>query len=276
MNPMALNEISNEYVSWLKNNLIHLDRGGYQVLSTPFLDPFNDGIEIMLDTDGSESILHDGGRTLENLLDMGVQIDKSERRQSIIQHAIAGCGVRMNNGRLETVVTHANRAQRMHFLTTAILRLNDLWMTASPRTITDFFEIVKEYFDAHGVLYTANKSITGRTVEHPIDFIIPLPKGRDRLIKLISRPSIQAAKIVSFTWFDLQESQPDAERIVLINDLIVDNSSSEFSAEMESNDKPLPKLINENVVSILKGYSNKVINWSDAQNDELFTQKISK
>lgn len=276
MNPMALNEISNEYVSWLKNNLIHLDRGGYQVLSTPFLDPFNDGIEIMLDTDGNESILHDGGRTLENLLDMGIQIDKSERRQSIIQHAIAGCGVRMNNGRLETVVTHANRAQRMHFLTTAILRLNDLWMTASPRTITDFFEIVKEYFDAHCVLYTANKSITGRTVEHPIDFIIPLPKGRDRLIKLISRPSIQAAKIVSFTWFDLQESQPDAERIVLINDLVVDNNSSEFSAEMESNDKPLPKLINENVVSILKGYSNKVINWSDAQNDELFTQKISK
>ena len=276
MNPMALNEISNEYLNWLKNNLIHIERGSSQIVSTPFLDPFNDGIEIMLDTAGNETILHDGGRTLENLLDMGVQIDKSERRQSIIQHAIAGCGVRMNNGRLETIVTHANRAQRMHFLTTAILRLNDLWMTASPRTVTDFFEIVKEYFDEHGVLYTANKSITGRTVEHPIDFIIPLPRGRDRLIKLISRPNIQAAKIVSFSWFDLQESHPDAERIVLINDFVIDNSTAEESEVINSTDKVSPKLVNENVISILNGYSNKVINWSEAQNDELFTQKISK
>ncbi len=276
MNPMALNDISTEYLTWLKSNFIHLDRGNSQVLSTPFLDPFNDGIEIMLDTDGKEAILHDGGKTLENLMDMGVQIEKSERRQSIIQHAIAGCGVRMNNGRLETVVTHANRAQRMHFLTTAILRLNDLWMTASPRTVTDFFEIVKEYFDEHEILYTANKSITGRTVEHPIDFIIPLPKGRDRLVKLISRPSIQAAKIVSFTWFDLQESQPDAERIVLINDVVIENAFSENSENVETTDKAHPKLVNENVISILKGYSNKVINWSEAQNDTLFTQKISK
>lgn len=273
MNPMALNDISTEYLTWLKSNFIHLDRGNSQVLSTPFLDPFNDGIEIMLDTDGKEAVLHDGGKTLENLLDMGVQIEKSERRQSIIQHAIAGCGVRMNNGRLETVITHANKAQRMHFLTTAILRLNDLWMTASPRTVTDFFEIVKEYFDEHEILYTANKSITGRTVEHPIDFIIPLPKGRDRLVKLISRPNIQAAKIVSFTWFDLQESQPDAERIVLINDVITEHA---FSENSETIDNAHPKLVNENVISILKGYSNKVINWSEAQNDTLFTQKISK
>jgi hypothetical protein len=270
MSIQAIQDLSTEYLSWLKNNLIAFERGSDQVLSTPFLDPFNDGIEVSLDTTGGEMLLHDGGKTIENLLDMGVQIEKSDRRQAIIQHAIAGCGVRLNNGRLETVVSHANRAQRMHFLTTAILRLNDLWMTATPRTVTDFFEIVKEYFDEHDILYTANKSITGRTVEHPIDFIIPLPKGRDRLIKLISRPSVQAAKIASFTWVDLQESQPNAERIVFVNDFVRTEDSEENSTDIK------PKAVNDNVTAILKGYSNKIYSWSAASNDADFAKQISR
>jgi Domain of unknown function DUF1828/Domain of unknown function DUF1829 len=270
MSVQAMQELSTEYVSWLKSNLIAFERGSNQILSTPFLDPFNDGIEISLDTTGGEMLLHDGGKTIENLLDMGVQIEKSERRKAIIQHAIAGCGVRLNDGRLETVVTYANRAQRMHFLTTAILRLNDLWMTATPRTITDFFEIVKEYFDEHEILYTANKSITGHTVEHPIDFIIPLPKGRDRLIKLIARPSVQAAKIASFTWVDLKEAQPNAERIVFINDLV----RSDDAEESEPDTKP--KAVNENITAILKGYSDKIYSWSAASNDEGFAKQISR
>jgi hypothetical protein len=270
MSAQAMHDLSTEYLHWLKSNLIVFERGSSQVLSTPFLDPFNDGIEIALDSSGGEMILHDSGKTLENLLDMGVQIEKSERRQTIIQNAVAGCGVRMNNGRLETVVTHGNRAQRLHFLTTAILRLNDLWMTATPRTITDFFEIVKEYLDQHDILYTANKSITGRTVEHPIDFIIPLPKGRDRLVKLIARPSVQAAKIASFTWIDLQEAQPDAQRIVLLNDLATADSADDEQLAVK------PKLVNENVTSILKGYSNKIYSWSAATNDPDFARQISQ
>lgn len=268
MNTLAMHDLSAEYLHWLKSNLIVFERGTSQVLSTPFIDPFNDGIEIQLDSSGGEMVLHDGGRTLDTLMDMGVHIEKSERRQAIIQNAIAGCGVRMNNGRLETVVTHANRAQRMHFLTTAILRLNDLWMTATPRTITDFFEIVKEYFDEHDILYTANKSITGRTVEHPIDFIIPLPKGRDRLIKLVSRPSLQAAKIASFTWIDLKDAQPEAERVVFVNDLVVEERTVEVDAEVK------PKNVNDNVISILKGYSDKIYSWSDAMNEPTFAQQI--
>ncbi len=265
-----MHELSAEYLDWLKGNLIHFERGSSQILSTPFLDPFNDGIEVSLDVSGNEMVLHDDGKTLENLLDMGVQIEKSERRQKIIQHAIAGCGVRITEkGRLETIVTSANRAQRLHFLTTAILRLNDLWMTSTPRSTTDFFEIVKEYFDEHEILYTANKSITGKTVEHPIDFIVPLPKGRDRLIKLISRPSLQAAKIASFTWVDLQDAQPDAERIVLVNDLIGDATSDSDESTTRS------KSVNENVVSILKGYSTRIYPWSEAVNDPQFAKKIS-
>jgi Domain of unknown function DUF1828 len=251
MRAQAAKDLGEEYTHWLRSNMLAFDRGVNAVLSTPFLDPFNDGIEILVDSSGGEMLLHDAGKTIDNLLDMGVQIETSERRQTIIQNAIAGCGVRFNQGRLETVVTPANRAQRMHFLVTAILRLNDLWMTSTPRTVTDFFEIVKEYFDDHDVLYTANKSITGRTVEHPIDFIIPLPKGKDRLIKLLPRPSLQAAKVVSFTWMSDAESD---------------------SGDVAANKKP----IGDNIMSILKGYSNLIYPWSEAVNDHSFADRIRK
>jgi len=269
MKAQVAKDLGEEYTRWLNSNMLAFQHGENPILSTPFLDPFNDGIEIQIDESGGEVLLHDSGKTIDNLLDMGVQIETSERRQALIKNAIAGCGVRLNQGRLETVVTAANRAQRMHFLITAILRLNDLWMTSTPRSVTDFFEIVREYFDAHDVLYTANKSITGRTVEHPIDFIIPLPKGKDRLIKLMPRPSLQAAKIISFTWVDLQESQPDAERVVLMNDVL---GAGDESGEMAVGKKP----ISENILSILKGYSNQIYSWNEAMNDNNFPEKIRR
>ena len=85
MNTQAMQDLSSEYVHWLKSNLIVFERGTSQVLSTPFLDPFNDGIEILLDVTGGEMVLHDGGRTLDTLMDMGVHeifelVTKSGRR----------------------------------------------------------------------------------------------------------------------------------------------------------------------------------------------------
>jgi Domain of unknown function DUF1828/Domain of unknown function DUF1829 len=270
-NVKEMDALGGEYLRWLKGNLIPFKKGEDQALSTPFLDPFNDGIEVLLDSRGEEMVLHDDGRTLDNLMDLGIQTDKSERRQAIIQNAIAGCGVRFNNGRLETVVNPANRAQRLHFLLTAILRLNDLWMSSVPRTSSDFFEMVKEYFDSHDVLYTANKSVTGRTVEHPIDFIIPLPKGRDRFIKLIAKPSLQSAKMAAFTWADLRDTEPTAERVILINDLVLDDSSDTNEAELE----PVKtKSLSETAYAILQGYSNKIHRWSEAANDEGFHNLI--
>lgn len=255
-------DLAKEYLAWLQDRLVTLKRGESQVLSTPFLDPFHDGIEIFTEQHNGQWLIHDGGRTLDNLQDLGVQIEKSDRRQEIIQHAIAGCGVQWRAGRLEAYAGADSLAQRVHFLVTAISRLNDLWMSSTPRTSADFFALVKEYLDEHDAHYIANVPIPGKTVDHPMDFVVSLGRGKERLIKLIGSPSLQSAKLISFTWMELREARPDAERVVVVNDVTLPEAWSEDETETSRH-------LSQQTMGILSAYSSKVLTWS-ARNEEVF------
>ena len=266
MNTLTAPDLARDYLAWLKDRLLTVERGRTKVLSTPFLDPFHDGIEIYCDNSGQEIVLHDGGKTYENLMDLGIQIETSERRQAIIEHAIAGCGVQWANGRLQTVATPDSLPQRAHFLITAVSRLNDLWMTASPRSMSDFFAVVKEFFDAHDVHYIANVPIQGRTVAHPIDFAISLGKGRERLVKLMANPTLQAAKLASFAWIELREARPESQRVVLLNDTVLPDPLGE-EGEQTSKD------VSDKAEAVLQTYSHNVLRWS-ARNDPAFERSL--
>src|SRR3990172_10133344 len=125
-------DLARDYLTWLRERLKTVQRGDTHVLVTPFLDPFHDGIQIYVERHNGEFVLHDNGDTIEHLQSLGVKIEDSSRRQALIDRAMAGCAVRVADGRLEATATAANLPQRVHFLLTAILRLNDLWMSHSP------------------------------------------------------------------------------------------------------------------------------------------------
>jgi len=254
--------LAHEYGDWLRERISAHDRDGLQVVCTPFLDPFHDGIQIHVEPHANgEVLLHDGSHTLDALRDLGVKIEESERRQVLIQRATAGCGVRFREGQLETTATASNLSQRMHFLLTAILRLNDLWMSAVPHRLTDFFEMVAEFLDQHNVAYNSNISIPGRTIDHPVDFAIPLPRRRERLIKLVSTPTPQTAKLISFTWMELQEARPEAERVVVVNDL---RAPDPLEAESDEDFRS----VSEQTTSILRGYSTRIYRWSERKTSD--------
>lgn len=249
-------DLARDYGAWLRERLVNVDYGEVQSLSTPLLDPFNDGIEIFIEQRGGELVLHDHGRTLANLQDLGVRIEDSERRQALIDRVTASCGVRLVNGRLETHASSASLPQRAHLLLTSIVRLNDLWMSAVPHRWVDFLELVAEFLDERQVLYSRDVSVQGRTVAHEIDFLIPLPKQRERLVKVMGSPSPQTAKVLSFTWMELREARPNAERVVVLNDTRTpDPLEGETVAEA--------RRVSEQVIAILRGYSSDVVRWSE-------------
>ncbi len=113
-------DFANQYVDWLKRRVETNPRGEVVCISTPFLDAFNDGIQIHAQPHGGEWVLHDNGLTVENLLCQGMNLEV-ERRQALIQHACAGCGVRYSGNRLEISSSLMNFPQRMHFLLSALL-----------------------------------------------------------------------------------------------------------------------------------------------------------
>jgi hypothetical protein len=256
MSPLApQSDLARDYLTWLRDRLKTVQRGGTTVLSTPFLDAFHDGIQVHIEHRNGGFILHDNGDTLEHLQCLGVKIEDSARRKALIERALAGCAVRFVEGRLEATATASNLPQRAHFLLTAMLRLNDLWMSHVPHTFTDFFEMVAEFLDRNDVRYTANVSIPGRTVEHPIDFVIPLPRKAERLVKLIGSPSPQTAKLVSFTWMELMETRQGAQRVVVLNDIRSPDPLTEESEESF-------RQVSDQTVSILHGYSDAIYRWS--------------
>ena len=247
-----------EYADWLRDRVTSVEQGGRQVISTPFLDPFHDGIRVYLEPHDGEFLLHDDGHTFENLTDSGVKLEDSEHRMNLIHRATAGCGASFVNGRIELIATAVNLPQRIHFLLTAILRLNDMWMSAVPHRWVDFFEMVAEFLDQQGVLYTPNVILPGRTVEHTIDFVIPLPRRRERLIKLVGDPKPQTAKLISFTWMELRESRPESDRVVLINDMRTPDPLG------EENEQEFRR-VSEQTVAILRGYSTAIYRWSERE-----------
>lgn len=256
MKTAATENFAKTYSHWLQERIDVVERGRGFELSTPFLDPFNDGLRVFAEPRGNGFLLHDDGLTLENLACMGVDTKASERRQRILHSALAGCGVTFEGGRLQIEASPANLPQRIHFLLMAMMRVNDLWMTVTPHRTTDFFEMVCEFLDQRDVSYSTNVSIPGKTVEHPIDILISFPKRKERLIKLIARPDPNSAKLVSFTWMELQQTRPEAEKVIVVND-------TQPEAPADGND--LLRNVSDQTVNILSGYSDRIFRWSGRQ-----------
>lgn len=259
---IAVDDFAHTYSRWLQERIDAVERGRGFELSTPFLDSFNDGLRVFAEATSGGFRLHDDGLTLENLACMGVDTSSSGRRQRILHSALSGCGVRFESERLEIDATMSNLPQRIHLLLAAMMRVNDLWMTVTPHRVTDFFEMVCEFLDRHDASYSTNVAIPGKTVVHPIDILMSFPRRKERMIKLIGRPDTNRAKLVSFTWMEVEQTRPEGERVVVVNDTIPEPAE-------DGGDQV--RRMSEQTINILNGYSTRIFRWSE-RGDSEFSQ----
>ncbi len=253
--PFSSPDFAAQYTEWLSSRLLTSVREGVTELSTPLLDPLNDGMRVYVEPTENGFLLHDGGLTMEMLSLHGIDIQASVRRSSLTETVLRTCGLMIEDGRIQTTADRSSLPQRMHFLLCGMHRISDLWLTVRTSGGTDFFERVCTYLDEKNVLYSTNISIPGKTVQHPIDIVIPLPQRRERLIKLIGTPSVNTAKIVSFSWIEIQQIRPKAERVVLVND----------ESQIEGHEI---RRLSEQTEAILRGYSTAVYRWSQRHKPE--------
>jgi hypothetical protein len=69
-----------DYGAWLNEGFDVELEGDYAVISTPFLDPHNDEIELYVRKEGDSLVLTDRGSTLSDLESSGLDVATEKRR----------------------------------------------------------------------------------------------------------------------------------------------------------------------------------------------------
>ncbi len=146
--PEPIPDFAANYGQWLTSRLSQSIRDGSVEVSTPFLDPLNDGMRVYIETTPNGTLLHDGGLTLETLSVHGVDVHSTAKRQALVDGILRSSGLSMDGDQIQTTANSGNLPQRMHFLLSAMHRISDLCLTVRQTGVTDFFERVCSYSEA--------------------------------------------------------------------------------------------------------------------------------
>jgi len=231
-----------DYAKWLRDKTSLRQVGGWIEITTPYLDRHNDYIQIYAKTTDTGYTLTDDGFTITDLEQSGCKLN-SPKRQDLLNLALNGFGVQLQEGRLEVRASADNFALRKHNLVQAILSVNDMFYLAVPMVASVFYEDVTAWLDLHDVRYTPKVKFTGKTgYDHLFDFVIPKSRAQpERIVDTINRPNRDTAEAIAFKWIDTKEVRPpDAKAYVLINDLDQAVSPSVMDALTSYDVRPIP------------------------------------
>jgi len=228
--------LKNDYINWLKEELIFTDvENGYISVSTPFIDSNYDNIELFARFISNEKIeITDFGETLFNLEEAGLSINKRLKTvYRLFENILNDFGIKYdkNNKSLSITTDIHDFPTAKHRLLQAVIRVNDLLYLNKKNVNSTFNDLMTDFLITNEILFSPNIEIIGQNgISSHFDFSIPLPAGREKLIKTAARPNdINQAKIFNF---DVRETvnNRDAKYILLLND-----SNTSIHNPMKSN-----------------------------------------
>lgn len=214
-----MQKLIDSYLAFLKEKFTFKKIGDWFEVTTPFLNRFNDCIQIYVKNEGDQNILMcDDGETLKNLELSGVDIN-SERRKKELAIILNGFGVKLENGMLAVKATKTNFPIKKHSLIQAILAVDDLFVLAQSKITSFFLEDVKNYLTVHDIRYSPDIILTGKsTFQHKFDLLIPASKQEsERIIKVVNTPKKQNIIPHLFAFEDTLEIRKNSG-IVILND----------------------------------------------------------
>lgn len=204
-----LDEAIDGYIHFLREHTVHsaVDNGWFSI-TTPFLNIYNDCIEIYCKKEAGKIILSDGGETLNNLKLSGVTISRSPKRRMILDQILLNYGVSVDDHRSLVVMTDMNGfAQAKHDLLSAIMEISDMYMVSKPNVFTVFRDDVNDYLDEQEIIYTPGFISKGASgVEFNFDFQIAHRKT-EILLNTFNTINKSNLAIFLFNWGDIKEAR---------------------------------------------------------------------
>jgi len=221
---MEINECVNNYFQFLKDRTLVIEqKSGWTQIRTPFINVFNDTIDIYARKDKEKIFLSDDGETLRNLELAGVDISRSPKRNDFLNKILLNYGVSLNDNELIVESAEKEFPQKKFNLLSAITEANDLYALAKHTITSLFLEDVKEYFDEQELTYTPSFMSRGASgIEFTFDFQIA-HKKTEILIKTFNSVNKLNLPQFLFTWDDVRQvrekqTAKHIEGLAFIND----------------------------------------------------------
>jgi hypothetical protein len=223
-----------DYLGWLREGYRVEPGEGHTVISTPFLDPHNDEIQIFVEALPDERLrLSDDGYTLADLQDLGLEIN-TPKREAQLQQILNGFGVRVEDGELAVTASPRDFPQRKHSLLQAILAVHDLVVMGQAQVLSFFEEDVARFLKESHVPFIRGIKFSGRSgFDH--HFVFAFPSMADRPDSVLHPANVltrDLATSIAFAVNDvrLQRGKNAFEARVIINDQEQSPSSDHLDA----------------------------------------------
>ena len=219
---MNIQDMIKEYTDWLYSGFTAVQVGEFFELTTPYLDRYNDHLQIYVKQNENGSyFLTDDGYVINNLESSGVSFQRSSKRRELLNRISRNFGVTINGNCLEIQATKSNYPQRKHMLIQTMLTIDDMFI-AEPNAVKNFFiEDVGLYLDANDIFYSRDFSLAGRTGSlYVYEYHLQRTRTRpERFCKPINKLSETTRNLTIFNWLDTQEKRADKGELVLfLND----------------------------------------------------------
>ena len=218
LNPTKLKE---QYIKWLEDEITLNKINEYLEITSPFLDRYNDYLQVYAKMDNdNEILLTDDAYTLNNLKMAGVDIN-SPRRKQLLDNFLNKYKVQLDNDALTIKTGVEDFPQKLLFLMQTMLNVDDMFMLSQNRVSSIFLDDIKEFLDSREIFYSENVNFVGKSgFFYYYDYLIQRTKNKpERLCKVINNPNKQNFQSTMFMWNDTKETRnEDSRLIVFLND----------------------------------------------------------
>lgn len=218
---MDINELKEDYLKWLKQEISISKMDEYYEMTTPFLDRFNDYIQIYVKLDNNNKItISDDGYIINNLKSSGIDLN-SNKRKLLLESMLNKYNITISGDELLTYADIHSFPQKKHLLIQAMLNIDDMFMLSQTRVASIFLDDIQEFFTEKSIYYIDNVSFTGKSgFNHIYDYVIQRSKQHpERLCKAINNGTKSNMESTLFIWNDTKETrQDDSKLIVFLND----------------------------------------------------------
>jgi len=149
---MDIQKMISDYTAWLKSEITIANFGEYTELTTPYLDRFNDYLQIYAKQNSDGTItLTDDGYIIGSLISSGMTFQKSPKRQKMLDRVANNYNVSIVGEEIKAIATAGNFPQKKHMMVQAMLAVDDMY-TVSGENIKDLFlEDVETFFTANDI-----------------------------------------------------------------------------------------------------------------------------